>query len=452
MIFTELNREHRIGATCQVVEIGDFRIVIDAGMDPKVTGPAATPDLSAINGESIDLIVLTHCHLDHLGCLPILLRQHPEATVVCSTASFMLAPRMLANSINVMKRQREELGIAEYPLYTKGDLRALETRLTPIGPGQAKTIQKGRDSISLTLHPAGHIPGAVGVELTHKHRRIFFTGDVQFENQRILDGAQFPDGKLDTLVMETTRGATERPPGQNRETELKRMYQSIQACLAQRGRVLIPAFALGRMQELLALLHDARSQGDIPQCPVFCSGLGMALVDYFDAITRKTKSLRFRRHLLESLDIHPYTMDHAPGKAPGPSGIFLLSSGMMVEHTPSYVAASGLLGDPNNIVCFTGYCDPDTPGGRLLVTPHKKSFLFETLDFETPVRARIERFDLSGHADREELIDYALARDPRAVVLCHGDPAAREWFVNAFAERAPEIKVTDPMPGQSYKV
>ena len=96
-----------------------------------------------------------------------------------------------------------------------------------------------------------------------------------------------------------------------------------------------------------------------------------------------------------------------PGREPPMKGIFLVSSGMMVEHTPSYLLASSLLRDERNSILFVGYCDPDTPGGQLLRSQPGEEFDFEEIDCIEPVRAKIRQFDLSGHADREELVAYA---------------------------------------------
>ena len=125
---------------------------------------------------------------------------------------------------------------------------------------------------------------------------------------------------------------------------------------------------------------------------------------------------------------------------------------MMVEHTPSYRVASTLLGERKHSICFVGYCDPSTPGGKLLATQQNEPFLFETLDYSCRVAAHVERFDLSGHAERDELLDFALKAKPRAVVLTHGDPEARNWFADELKKNGSSIRVVDPKPLESYQV
>ena len=452
MKLTDLNRFGGIGANGHLVEIGGARILVDCGLHPKKSGRDATPDLGFLREHPVDAVVVTHCHLDHLGALPLVLRDHPKAPALLSHPSMQLAERLLRNSVNVMKRAREEKGITDYPLYSIGEVQAAAARFAPMLFGQPRRIPGTTDDVEITFFPAGHVPGAAGVQLVHKHRAIFFTGDVQFDEQLLVGGAQFPQRHFDTLVTETTRGATERPDGQDRAGEVNRLVHSINQTIEHGGSVLIPVFALGRMQEILLVLHAARAAKALASVPIFCAGLGMDLCDYMDEITQKTGLAKFRRSVLKDLAVKPPARNAVPGREPKDQGIYVLSSGMMVENTPSYLFASCLVGQPHNAVCFVGYCDPETPGGRMLATPKGETFVFDALNFQTTVRARIERFEMTGHADREELLQYALQCDPRAIVLTHGDPPARAWFEEALAEQAPKTTVLNPVPLRTYEV
>jgi Cft2 family RNA processing exonuclease len=111
-----------------------------------------------------------------------------------------------------------------------------------------------------------------------------------------------------------------------------------------------------------------------------------------------------------------------------------------------------MLGHHQNSILFVGYCDPETPGGELLQSKHGEEFLFDALEFKTKIEAKIEKFDLSGHADREELINFAIEREPRAIVLTHGDQEARDWFRKQLTEKLPDTQVLDPVPLQEYLV
>jgi Cft2 family RNA processing exonuclease len=452
MKLVDLNREGGIGANSLFVQIGDLSLLIDCGLHPKRTGRAALPDLSAVRNRHIDLIVITHCHLDHIGSLPVVMREHPATPVLMTSPSRMLIERMLHNSANVMLREREEKNVLDYPLFTHPEVDRCAKRMTGIAFGQAKRFSGGRDEIDIVFHGAGHIAGAAGVEIRHKHRGIFITGDVLFEDQRTVSGAKFPSGPFDTLVTETTRGDTERPPGKGRAAEIARLIDSINDTVQRGGSFLTPVFALGRMQEILAILHDARHFQRVVDCPIFASGLGLDLANYFDEISRKTKNVQFSRKIVKDLRIRPLARKLFAGEDPNQNGLYVVSSGMVVEQTPSYILSSGLLGHARNTIGFVGYCDPDTPGGRILAAKPGDMFVFEAAHVKTKVKARIERFELSGHAERDQLLDFAKGTRARSIVLTHGDPPARAWFARQLAEQMPGAKVLDPKPLQTYQV
>ncbi len=452
MKLTDLNRDGGIGANSLLVQLGDLNVLIDCGLHPKRVGRAATPDLKPLRSLTLDLIVITHCHLDHIGSLPVVMREHPHTPVIMTTSSRMLVERMLHNSANVMLRQKEEGNVPDYPLFTHDDIDQCGKRLTGLPFGHARHFRGAKDDIEITFHPAGHVAGAAAVEIHHKNRRIFLTGDVLFESQRTLQGAKFPAGHIDTLVMETTRGSTERPVGKERVNEIARLIASINDTIQKGGSYLVPVFALGRMQELLSVLHDARKFGRLVDCPIYASGLGVDLADYFDEICRKTKHVEFQRSILKDLHVKPLPRKMTPGEDPHQKSLYIISSGMMVERTPSYTLASGLLGHPRNTIGFVGYCDPETPGGKLLAAAPGDDFIFEAASVRTKIKARVERFELSGHADREELLEFALQTEAKHIILTHGDPPARAWFAQQLAQQAPKSKVIDPIPLQTYQL
>ena len=452
MKLIDLNSDGGIGANSLYLQIGDFHLVIDSGLNPKKTGRIAAPSHRPLQGVKLDLILVTHCHLDHIGSLPLLMRAYPDTPVIMTLPSRMLIERMLHNSANVMLREKEEKNIADYPLFTHDEIDRVAPRMHPLPFNSPRRITGAKDEIEFTFHAAGHVAGAAGIEIVHKHRRIFVTGDVLFTTQRILDGAKLPKGHFDTLITETTHGATEKPPGNIRSSEMIRLIETINATLLRGGSVLIPVFALGRMQEILAILHDARKFNRLSAAPIFASGLGMDLCDYFDDISRKTGHLHFTRTILKELKVKKAPRDLTPGKEPPTQGIYVVSSGMVAENTASYTLASCLVGNAKHTICFVGYCDPDTPGGQLQQARNGDQFLFAAVNVKTRIRAAIERFEFSGHAAREELLAYAVQCNPRSIVLTHGDPPARAWFAEQLAQVLPAAKVLDPVPLQTYQV
>ena len=449
MKFTDLNPHGGIGANCSLIEIDGFRFVIDSGLHPKFAGAEALPTHSFLERNSLDFIILTHCHLDHLGSLPLLSREHPDAPVLLSYGSSIIARRMLANSISVMRRQRSELNLQELPLYGRGDLSSLYERMKTLPVGEPMSLEKDGRSLELTLHHAGHIAGAVSVGFKSRDENVFFTGDVLFNDQRTLDGAIPPLDPVDVLITETTRGSAARDPSRQRENEIVSLLESSRKTLARGGSVLIPVFALGRMQEMLVILNEAFRRKALPKVPVFCSGLGMDLVNQLHEVSRNSNHLHFSRKVLKAMGARPLPRRLEPGRELPMKGIYLVSSGMLVEHTPSYILASSMLGDDRNSILFVGYCDPATPGGKLLEAQPGQPFDFEKIDLSEPVRAKIRQFDLSGHADREELLALAEKLSPKSIFLHHGDPESRNWFSKALEPL--NAKIFDPEPLKTYE-
>jgi Cft2 family RNA processing exonuclease len=452
MKLIDLNPEGGIGANSMFVQIGELNILIDCGLNPKLAGRTATPKLDLLRDVKLDFIIITHCHLDHIGSLPVVMMQHPNTPVIMTQSSRMLIERMLHNSANVMMRQKEEANIPDYPLFTHNDIDRCAGRIIGLPFGQIKKFRGATDELELLFHRAGHVAGAAAVEIHHKHKHFFFSGDVLFENQRTLQGAQFPAGQFDTVVIETTRGTTERSVGKERLNEVNRLITSINDTINRGGSFLIPVFALGRMQEVLSIIHDARKFGRLVNCPIFAAGLGMDLADYFDEISRKTKDVQFSRSVIKELNIKPAPRKLVAGEDPQQNAIYIISSGMLVERTPSYTLASGLIGHARNTIGFVGYCDPETPGGVLLQTKNGEEFVFKTANVTAKLQARVERYELSGHADREELLEFAVQTQARSVILTHGDPAARAWFMEQLAVKMPGSKIIDPVPLQTYEV
>ena len=190
MRLIDLNHHGGIGANCTVFEVGGFRFAIDSGLHPKHAGLDSIPAHNQLDRNSLDFIILTHCHLDHLGSLPLLAREHQDAPVLLSYPSSILARRMLSNSISVMKRQRNELNLTELPLYGRGDLASLYDRMKTLAIKKPFTIEKDGRSIDIIFHHAGHVAGAVSVEIKSPKERILFTGDILFDGKRTLDVAQ----------------------------------------------------------------------------------------------------------------------------------------------------------------------------------------------------------------------------------------------------------------------
>ena len=197
MRIVNLNPDTDIGASSWFVEIEGHRILLDAGMHPKLEGRAGLPLYSAVQSEDVDAIAISHCHHDHVGALPVALRQFPKAHVMLPEQSYFLIERVLHNSVNVMTRQRDELGLKEYPLYTHDEV----DDIAPVFQGfrynrevewaAYEKSKAGFSSPTLEFYDAGHTLGSAGIMLRGQKETLFYTGDVCFHDQTILRAARF---------------------------------------------------------------------------------------------------------------------------------------------------------------------------------------------------------------------------------------------------------------------
>src|ERR1035438_6286102 len=142
MKLIDLNRDGGIGANSLFVQLGDLNILVDSGLHPKKVGRRATPDHAPLRGKNLDLIIITHCHLDHIGSLIVAMREHPETPVLMTTSSRMLIERMLHNSASVMLRQKEEENIPDYPLFTHEEIDRIARRLTGVPRSEERRVGK----------------------------------------------------------------------------------------------------------------------------------------------------------------------------------------------------------------------------------------------------------------------------------------------------------------------
>ncbi len=329
MLYTDLNSEIDVGSSGHLLELGGFKILVDCGLHPKYMGLAALPKLSKITPETLDFIAITHTHLDHCGALPVVMRTQNHAHILVADESADLLPRMLRNSRSVMAKQREEFDIKEYPLFDSSEIDEVRRRLMPMSFHHEKCFEIDGGRIGITFTPAGHIPGAASVMFEYKKQRVLFSGDISFHSTGILKGAVPPEGKVDTLVVETTRGSYSRPAGVTYDSEVDRLVSSMANVLMGGGSVLIPAFALGRMQEIIFIIQRAKQRKQIPDVPVFAGGLGLDIAEYFIKGAKRSSTFSFGKQHMEG--VKPLRAEIVAGKDFETQGIYVLGSGMMVE-------------------------------------------------------------------------------------------------------------------------
>ncbi len=458
MRITNLNPDENIGASAWCVEMDGHRLLLDAGTHPKLNGHASLPLYDLIRGQEMDSIAISHCHHDHVGSLPVAMRDHPRAHVLMTELSYFLIERVLHNSVNVMIREREERGIREYPLFTHDEVDDIASLFQgfrcnrEVEWGAFHKTRHGARSPTLEFFDAGHALGSAGVLVRGKKQKLFYTGDVCFHDQTILQKARFDGVKADVLIMETTRGNRATPAGFTREAEIERLTEAIQRVLKRKGSVLIPAFALGRTQEILAQLALLMRAGRLRRQPIYIGGLGRVFTEIYDLQSQRTHRNHPALQLHDALELTVLDKNTADQMRLSGGRIFVVTAGMMSEHTAAHQLALRMMGDERHAICFVGYADPDTPGGRLKASEPGKPFIFSASSGEVTRECEVLDFDLTAHANREELLDFAGSVEPRAVLLGHGDTDARQWFEEQIHARWPKVKVYQPAPGKCVEV
>ena len=453
MIFKSLCRHAGIGANSYLLETKSARVVLDAGMHPKHEGLEAIPHYEFVESRTADSIIITHSHLDHVGTLPVFLQGQPQAKVFLSPETAELASAMLHNSVNVMQSKRIEHGIAEYPLFEHRELDDITENFETRGIERPFDLDPA-GSMRATFHDAGHILGSVGVTIEGDGKKIFYTGDVNFEHSTLQKGAMFPESTVDALIVETTRGEQARDPAYSRPTEEDAFAAAIKNVIERKGSVLIPVFAMGKTQEVLGMLHRFKAEGLIPKhTPVYIGGLSTKMTLVYDRFSATS-----RRHLPSFRFLKDMELEAGSKKRKGPipfhpGCIYALSSGMMSEKTVSNnFARQGVLENAKHGLFFVGYADPETPGGRIRTAQPGDSIVLDPAYPPVKLNCETRIFDFSGHSIREDIADYIVKVAPKKTFLVHGDDGAVAWFRQEIARRLPSTEIIVPEPGVEYEI
>jgi Cft2 family RNA processing exonuclease len=455
MKFFNLTRHTEIGANSYYLEAAGTRLILDCGMHPKHAGEKALPNWKPIDGQTIDAILITHAHQDHIGTLPVLMRRQPHARVFMTEATSEIGSLLLHNSVNVMTRQREELGLTIYPFFGHREIDRTSKLWHLCQYRQLYTTSGDRvgdgGALIFEFWDAGHVLGSSGILLRADGRTIFYTGDVNFDDQTIMQSAIFPQSDIDVLIMECTRGDTPEPTGWSRASEEKKLADAVEATFSRGGCALMPVFALGKTQEALGMFYEFRRQQQL-DFPAYIGGLSSKMTEVYDRRANQTRRQWPRLQLMH--DVAPFvlngqTINDSPARA---GRVYALSSGMMTPKTLSNIFARRLVGVPQHSILFVGYADPESPGGILRSAKTGDSV---SLDPEEPpqrLRCHIEQFQFSAHASRESLVAYATRLAPKKILLVHGDPPAVEWMRAQLSARLPNSDVIVPAPGVEFEL
>ena len=461
MRYLSLGDTHEIAASCHHVTFGGTGLVLDAGMDPDKDGYDALPPFEHLRELPVDHVVVTHAHHDHLGALPVLTREVPHARVLASKPTAMLAETLLPSSARLQKRRVREGSTVAAPVFDVETAEGLSYlyETPPLDTPFDLAGLHAEGPLAGTFFHASHILGAVGLLLdgyetppggtAPVRRRVFYTGDTSVRNQTILPAADLPEAPVDVLILESTLGADPEAAATTRKAEQTRLGEALARVVARGGTALIPVFALGRSQDVLAMIDRFKRRGVLPDdTPVYTAGSMRAVAEVYDK-TRETTP-----RLDSDFEVFGVEQERLPrsasrtAEAIARGGIFVVASGMLFERTPSFDLAKLLVEDERHGIFFVGFSKEGSPGARLQeAAASGEPMLFDELQGPQPVRAEIGRFRFSGHADRRDLVGLVGKLQPKTVILVHGETAAKAWMKEAIEEAYPGTRVVLPEPG-----
>lgn len=420
-----------------LIEVNGSRVLIDCGMFQGLK-PLRLRNWEPfpVPPDSIDLVVLTHSHLDHVGYLPALYEAGFRGPVLATPPTVDLAEILLLDSAHLQEEDAEyanRRGFSKHhpalPLYTKEDAEAVSKCLVGVPMHESIELVPGLEA---RLKPAGHILGACTVELTFDGSdagRTLFSGDLGRPDPPLVEAPTPAAEPLDTLVVESTYGDRELP---SREEALASLAEAICKTAARGGWVVIPAFAVDRTPSILYGIRELVQSGQIPDLPVFADS-PMALralavyrkhASYFDEPVRSLLERGEKPfdpgHLVLAAS-REQSMAIADCQEPGiiVSASGMATGGRILHHLRRR------LPDPRNTIVLTGFQAAGTRGRTLEEGAH----LLKIHGRYIPVKAQIEKVDgFSAHADRSELLSWlaSFSEPPRMTYVVHGEPESSD--------------------------
>ena len=455
-----LGGANEVGASCILIEIDGYRILVDVGirMGPQQDSPLPDfPDFAKVGMP--DAVLLTHAHTDHTGALPVLRNLWLAGVKIYWTPATKAITRVLLKD-SAERMQREEQEEGKPPLYTPDDVEVALHCMDKEVP-QLKPVPICGD-VKATWIPAGHILGAAMIYIKGKHESILMTGDVSATAQLTVPSVDMPTWcKPDVMVMESTYG--DRPHERGRTREANRLVREVDKALMRGGKVLLPVFSVGRAQEVILILKDAMERKQIPEFPVYVDGMVRKVNDIYsdsDFADELPKPLRRKVKQGEALFYSDVikkvkSRDERESILAGGPCCIVASAGMLNGGISNYYA-SRLTSGPENLIAITGYQAKGTPGHKLQNLPKVEEYTVgewkPNPETTVHVKCRVETFSLSAHADRDQLVKLVKRISPPTVLLVHGDDKPREGLKESIQEKLPSVNVILPANGEVHRI
>jgi len=433
-----------VGASCGLLRIGDRRVLIDAGMRPSArVGQDRLPALDRLTVEPPEAILVTHAHIDHTGALPLASEMFPMAPIYCTETTLLLTRLLLADSVRVMEAEHLAQE-GETPLYTAEVVERTLARVRPVE--WAQPVAPTPDpAITVRFLHAGHIAGAAMLLIDTPVGRVLHMGDYSVTAQRTLHGLDVQRlPQADAVITEGTYGDAIHA---NRKEQERALVATVARVVGRGGRALLPAFAVGRAQEVALILRAARSTGELPPVPIHLDGMVRGVCDLYQAQVhdlnpRLQNYVRNARRPLfadPSLAVYAVTAGRRRRLLDNPEAAIVISSSGMMTGGPAPLYARAFAADEKNAIVFSGYQDDESPGAALLRA--RQGTTVALGKEELALHCAVERYSLSAHADAGQ-IEVAVARaHPRVTVLVHGEPDTLRALAKRVARHHPQIAV-----------
>lgn len=439
--FLPIGGGNEIGANSYYLNFNGNGIILDCGIHPQKTGLKSLPNFGLLKDKPVDYCLISHAHQDHIGSLPFVVKKFPYVKIITTPQTRALAELTLHNSVSILKKEIEE---TDFEFYTHDEVDLL---IKMIDYKEYKNKfelnsyhqQKGA-KVNCTFYDAGHILGSAGILLENNNYKIFYTGDINLAAQTLLPGANLPETKVDTLILETTYGATNSDLLLDWNSESFRFAKEANNILNNGGSILIPVFSLGKMQEMLATIWLMMQKRKLTDVDIYTGGLGTKInrtYDYNRFVTARVNE-ELELNTIPQKDYYEISNPEEFFKHPC---IVLASSGMMIKGTSSFTFAKRWLKQKDSAIFTVGYMDARTPGYVIANSERGNKIQLTDFDELTEVNCTIKNFKFSAHARREDLLKTVDKLKPENVILTHGSETAIDWVGSSILRKNKDMRV-----------
>jgi metallo-beta-lactamase family protein len=407
----------------------------------------------------LDAVILSHAHADHCCSLPLLVKNGYNKAIYATPATADIARLIMLDAAKIQENDYEHLKRLNLPenkilkpIYLEKDVEKTAHLFSTV-PYQ--NLKKITNDFNFKFYNAGHILGSAATLIKVEGKTIAYTGDLGNTNVPILPDPEKIDEPVDILISECTYGDRNHQPITEAAKIIKKI---INDAIINKSRIIVPAFALGRTQELIYILHKLHDEGEIPEIPIYLdSPLGEDITKVFDKYRNDFDTQTWQDFINKNESpftfaklnyIKTVTESKMLNNKLGP--LMIIASSGMLEGGRVLHHLEHNIGNPNSIILLTGYQAQNTLGNRLQIGTKKVKIYGQPHD----VRARIFSLDeLSAHADQTGLLNYVLSlKDLKKLFLVHSEPSATEAFYKLVKENKPDLEIVVPQLGESFEI